>query len=108
MQMPVIVGVILAIMALVTFSGWFYEYATGVRELVLDDRFFNYRIAATTVVSMLFMVAVFFAIATINECPNQVRGGIFAGLKCESYLKIKASANELFQPKNEAVDQTLN
>lgn len=105
--MPVIIGVILSLMALVTFSGWFYEYATGMRELVLDDRFFNYRIVATTLVSMLFMVAVFFVIATINECPNQTREGIFAGLKCESYLKIKTSANELFQPKNEAVDQAL-
>lgn len=107
MQMPVIVGVILAIMALVTFSGWFYEYATGMRELVLDDRFFNYRIVATTLVSMLFMVAVFFVIATFNECPNQTREGVFAGLNCEGYLKIKASADDLFQPKNEAVDQAL-
>lgn len=105
--MPIIVGVILALMALVTFSGWFYEYATGMRELVLDDRFFNYRIVATTIVSMLFMVMIFFVIATINECPNQTREGIFAGLKCEGYLKIKASADELFKPKNEAIDQTL-
>ncbi len=107
MQMPVIVGVILAIMALVTFSGWFYEYATGMRELVLDDRFFNYRIVATSLVSMLLMVAVFFVIATINECPNQTKEGIFAGLKCDSYLKMKASADELFQPKNETIDQAL-
>ena len=105
--MPIIVGVILALMALVTFSGWFYEYATGMRELVLDDRFFNYRIVATTIVSMLFMVMIFFVIATISECPNQTREGVFAGLKCEGYLKIKASADELFKPKNEAIDQTL-
>lgn len=107
MQMPVVVGVIIAIMALITFSGWFYELATGMHELVLDDQFFNYRIIAATFASIVFMVAVFFVIATINECPNEQREGVFAGLKCDSYLQIKASADNLFKPKNEAVDQTL-
>lgn len=105
--MPVVVGIIIAVMALVTFSGWFYEYATGMQELVLDDRFFNYRIAAATFASIFFMVAVFWVIAMMNECPNQTREGLFAGLKCESYLKIKASANNLFQPNNKTINQPL-
>ncbi len=107
MEMPVVVGIIIAIMALVTFTGWFYEYATGMQELVLDDRFFNYRIVLATLASVLFMVAVFWVIATVNECPNQQREGLFAGLKCEGYLKIKASADNLFKPKDKAVDQAL-
>lgn len=107
MQMPIVVGIILAVMALVTFSGWFYEYATGMRELVLDDKLFNLRISLATLFSMLFMVAVFWVIATVNECPNQTREGIFAGLKCEGYLKIKASADNLFKPKDKAIDQSL-
>src|SRR3989338_1881879 len=107
MQMPIIVGVILAIMALVPLSGWFYEYATGRRELVLDDKLFNYRIAAATLFSTLFMVGIFWVIATVNECPNQTREGIFAGLNCEGYLMIKTSADNLFQPKDKAIDQSL-
>lgn len=107
MQMPVVVGIIIAVMILVTFSGWFYGYTAGMHELVLDDKFFNYRIAAATFSSILFMVAMFWVIATVNECPNQTRDGAFAGLKCDGYLKIKASADNLFQPKDKAIDQSL-
>lgn len=107
MQMPVVIGVIIAVMALVTFSGWFYGYTGGMQELVLDDKLFNYRIALATISSIAFMVAMFWVIATVNECPNQTRDGAFAGLKCDSYLKIKASADNLFQPKNKAIDQSL-
>lgn len=107
MQMPVVVGVLMAVMALVTFSGWFYGYSTGMHELVLDDRFFNYRIALATISSIAFMVAMFWVIATVNECPNQTREGLFAGLKCDGYLKIKTSADNLFQPKNKTIDQSL-
>lgn len=105
--MPVVVGIIMTVMILVTFSGWFYGYTTGMHELVLDDKFFNYRIAFATFSSILFMVAMFWMIATVNECPNQTRDGAFAGLKCDSYLKIKASADNLFQPKNNSIDQSL-
>lgn len=94
-------------MALVTFSGWFYGYATGMNEMVLDDKFFNYRIAAATFASILFMVAMFWVIATVNECPNQTRAGLFTGLKCDDYLRIKVSADNLFQPKNKTIDQSL-
>lgn len=105
--MPVIVGMIVATMFLVTFSGWFYNYALGMEELVLDDKFFSYRIVAASLVSAVFFVMVFFVISIVNQCPNQERVGIFAGLKCEQYLKLKASADNLFQPKNETVNQAL-
>lgn len=107
MQMPIVVGIILAIMGLVTFSGWFYQYASGMGELVLDDNLFGYRIAAATVMSIVFMVAVFWVIALVNECPNQTREGIFSGLKCDSYLKIKASADQLFKPNNQPINESL-
>ena len=55
MQMPVIVGMIVATMFLVTFSGWFYNYALGMEELVLDDKFFSYRIVAASLVSAVFL-----------------------------------------------------
>lgn len=107
MQMPVVIGVIIAVMALVTFSGWFYGYTGGMQELVLDDKLFNYRIALATISSIAFMVAMFWVIATVNECPNQTREGVFAGLKCDDYLKIKTSADNLFQPKNKTINQSL-
>ena len=107
MQMPVAVGVIIVVMFLVTFSGWFYNYALGMQELVLDDRYFTYRIAVASLASAVFFVLVFFAISVVNQCPNEERAGIFSGLKCESYLKLKANADSLFQPKNETINQTL-
>lgn len=107
MQMPVAVGVIIAIMFGVTFSGWFYHYAASMQELVLDDRFFTYRIVAASLVSVVFFGLVFFAISIVNQCPDKERAGIFAGLNCKSYLKLKASADSLFQPKNETVNQAL-
>lgn len=107
MQMPVVVGLLITVMFLFTFSGWFYELATGMQALVLDDQFFAYRIFFASLASIAFMVLVFFLIATVNECPNQQREGIFAGFKCEGYLQLKASADDFFKPKNEPVNQSL-
>ncbi len=107
MQMPVYVGIFIAVMVLVTFSTWFYNLAGGVKELVLDDVFFGYRIATATVLSIIFMVGAFFVIATVNECPNQPKEGLFAGLKCESYLRLKASADSLFQPGEKSTNEAL-
>jgi|CXWL01.1.fsa_nt_gi hypothetical protein len=107
MQMPVVVGIILSVMFLVTLSGWFYNFATGMREAVLDDKFFNLRIVWASLVSVAFFVGVFFIISIVNECPNEKREGIFAGLNCEEYSKLKASTNLLFKPNNKAVDQPL-
>ncbi len=105
--MPVTVGIVLAVMFLVTLSGWFYHYATGMRELVLDDKFFNFRIVGASLISVVFFFGVFLVISVVNECPNQKREGFFAGLNCEQYLKLKTSADSIFQPKNKAIDQSL-
>ena len=107
MQMPVAVGIILSVMFLVTLSGWFYNFATGMREVVLDDKFFNLRILMASFISVAFFVGVFFIISVVNECPNEKREGIFAGLNCGEYLKLKTSANLIFKPNNKAVDQPL-
>ena len=105
--MPVIVGVILAVMFLVTFSGWFFEYASGLHELVLDDRFYTYRIVGASLVSIVLFITAFYGISLINQCPKQERSGIFAGLRCETYLSLKAGTDHLFQPKNQPVDESL-
>ncbi len=105
--MPVIVGVILAIMFLTTFSSWFYNFAKGLNELVLDDVFYTYRIIGASMLTIVLMVGSFYVISLINECPKQERAGIFAGLSCENYLQLKAGTDLLFQPKNEPVNEAL-
>jgi hypothetical protein len=99
MKMPVVVGVILALMFFVSFSGWFYNLVSGMKQLVLDDKFFGMRIVGTTIASFTFMIIVFVGIATVSECKNEKREGVFASLRCEEYLSIRSSTKELFQLK---------
>lgn len=96
MQMPVIVGIILAIIFLVAFSEWFYHLITGWKEIVIDDVYFKYRIVGVSLFSMLVVSSAFFGMALITECPNETREGVFAGLRCEEYLKIKTGAEKIF------------
>lgn len=97
MEMPVVVGLLLALMFVVSFSSWFYNLVSGAKRLVLDDEFFGYRIAGTTIASLVFMFIVFIGIATVSECKNEKREGIFSSLKCEEYLSVRSSTKELFQ-----------
>jgi len=99
MEMPIIVGVVLVIVFLVGFSEWFYAMAEGLRSLVLDDALYGYRLVGTSLMSILLMVGVFLAIATINECPNETREGVFAGLRCQEYFSIRATAEQFFQSR---------
>ncbi len=99
MEMPIVVGVILALMFTISFSGWFYNLVRGAKQLVLDDEFFGARITSATIASLVFMVVVFVGIATISECKNEKREGIFESLKCEEYLSIRSSTKELFNLK---------
>ena len=112
--MPVIVGVAVAIIFLVAFSGWFYHLIVGWKGFVLDDIIFRYRIVGVSLLSFLVMGGTFYGIALINECPNEEREGVFAGLSCKEYNKIKVSAEKLFpasnetlQENNETVDEPL-
>ena len=77
MEMPVIVGVIITVAFLVSFSEWFYTLCKGISVVVLDDIFYVYRIIGMSLVSLLFMIGVFAAIAIVKECPNENREGIF-------------------------------
>jgi len=99
MEMPVVVGVVLALIFLVSFSGWFYNLVSGAKQLVLDDEFFGWRVAWTSFVSMAFMVIVFISIATVSECKDEKRESVFASLKCKEYLSIRSSMEKMFQLK---------
>ena|SRR3989338_8549645 len=107
MEMPVIVGVIITVAFLVSFSEWFYTLCKGISVVVLDDIFYVYRIIGMSLVSLLFMIGVFAAIAIVKECPNENREGIFANLTCREYLAIKVTADDFFEPQDKTVNQAL-
>ena len=100
MQMPVIVGIVVAVIFLVAFSEWFYNLVSGWKEFVLDDIFFRYRIAGMSLLSILVMSGTFYGMALVNECPNEERVGLFANLNCDQYAKIKADAEGLLIKEN--------
>lgn len=95
MQMPVAVGIIVAIIFLVAFSEWFYHLVVGLKGFVLDDVFFRYRIIGISLLSFLVMGGTFYGMALTNECKNEVREGIFANLNCEEYNKILVGSEEI-------------
>lgn len=103
MQMPVIVGVIVAAIFLIAFSGWFYHLASGWNEFVLDDVYFKYRILAASLLSITVISATFIGMAYAFECPNEDRQGLFSSLNCADYRNIKTGAESLF--KREVVKQ---
>jgi hypothetical protein len=100
MQMPIVVGVVVAIIFLIAFSEWFYHLIVGWEEFVLDDVYFRYRIAAVSLLSIVVMSSTFYGMALINECPNENRVGLFAKLNCEQYSKIIVGAETLFFARN--------
>lgn len=65
--MPVIVGIILALIFVVSFTEWFYNVISGAKQLVLDDEYFGWRIAWTSFISIAFMVAVFFGLIALGN-----------------------------------------
>lgn len=96
MQMPIAVGIIVAVIFLIAFSEWFYHLVTGWGEFVLDDVYFRYRIVGVSLLSVFVMGVTFYGMALINECPNEKKEGLFAGLNCEQYFKIKAGTEKAF------------
>ena len=93
MQMPVIVGVILAIVFMIVFSEWFYHTFVGWKEVVIDDQLFGLRIAGAAIFSMLILFGTFMGMAYVTKCPNEEREGVFEKLNCEEYQKIKLGAS---------------
>lgn len=86
--MPVIIGVLLAIISLVVFSEWFYHTALGWHEVVLDDSYFKYRVLGATLFSLFVIGSTVIVMAYTTECKNDDREGVLARLNCEEYQKI--------------------
>lgn len=98
MSMPVVVGLLLTVMFLISFSQWFYNLFKGWRELVIDDMFLIYRVIGATILSFSIMFAGFWIIATVNECKEieVEKEGIFKQLNCKEYWEIRTGAESLF------------
>lgn len=102
-DMPVIVGVVIAIMFLIAFSGWFYHLSEGWKDFVLDDKYFGYRIGSVSFISMGLVVLAFFAMAAIYKCPErQSTEGmkLLSGINCEAYYNLDTSLESLLSSKN--------
>ncbi len=107
MSMPIWVGLVLVIIALTVFSGWFLNLAGGLRELVLDDQLFGVRIAMASVLSFLLFIGSFWVIAMVNECKSLSPEGIFANLNCEEYSKLSTGLEGLFNKADQESNQPL-
>lgn len=92
MQMPVAVGVLVAIIFTISFSEWFYQTFIGWREVIIDDRLIKFRIFGATILSLFVICLSFVGAAFVSKCPQSDRGGFFEKLNCEEYQKIKIKA----------------
>ena len=100
--MPVIVGIIIALLFIVAFSEWFYHMIVGWGDIVLDDVYFRYRIAGVSLLSIIIMSGTFYGMALFNECDSPVRDGIFAKLNCDDFNRIKADTGILIKAQEPA------
>jgi len=103
MQMPVAVGLILAVTLLISFSGWFLNLMKGWQEFILDDGLFWYRVTTASLISVAIMAITFIGMAYAYECPGENNYGektILGNLSCESYYKIKTNAEGVFKSDN--------
>jgi len=64
MDVPLWVGSILAVISLVCFTGWFFGLASGLKEVVLDDQFFIYRIFGVSAMCITLFAGSFFVLIT--------------------------------------------
>lgn len=86
----VLVGVMISLMFLVSFSEWFYHLTAGIDEVLVKDIYMYYRLSLWVGASILFMVIVFWIIAMVQECPTlSERQGVFRYLNCNAYWQVR-------------------
>lgn len=88
MQMPVVVGMLVAIIFLIAFSEWFYFTLSGWNQVILDDKLYKYRVFGATILSLFIVMATFFGAAYATKCTQVEREGVFSRLNCEEYRQI--------------------
>jgi hypothetical protein len=87
MNWVVIVGVIIALMFLVSFTTWFFHLFAGVDALAGGGPTRGFKLVTWTFWGLLFMGSIFWGNAMINECPTpeELREGVFVYLDCTVY-----------------------
>lgn len=88
MEMPVAVGVLVAIIFLIAFSEWFYFTLSGWNQVIIDDRLYKYRVFGASVISVMIIFATFWGAALVTKCTETERQGLFSKLNCEEYRQI--------------------
>mgnify|MGYP001559088882 FL=1 len=88
----IVVGVILSLMFLVSFTEWFYHIAAGVNEVIPSGALFYPSLIRMVVFSVLFIGIVLLVLSLAYECPkgDDEREGFFAYLDCTLYWQIRA------------------
>jgi hypothetical protein len=118
----ILVGVIIALMFLASFTEWFYHVILGVNETVIKDIFFNYRIGVWIAMGVSFFVGMFWLLSMTQECPlvDQEKVGIFKYMNCDVYwqarslfegkpvsLLLKEAADKLAEPDNQSKNNSF-
>ena len=98
MSGTIIVGIILSITFLVSFSEWFYHLVVGVNELIPYGYGFYFNIFKFSAGGLSFMALVFWTLSMVYECPKPNREGIFEYMDCRVYYQAKARSQGLTQP----------
>lgn len=90
MNWTVITGVIIALMFLVSFSQWFYELVSGFHAAITQDLYVAYRTGVWVTGGIVFMIAVFWVLAMVQECPDLTgdKPGVFAYMDCRVYWQV--------------------
>lgn len=90
MTSTIALGVILALVFLVSFTEWFYHLIVGVNQLIPSGYGFYFNVAKFTAGGVSFMAMVFWSLSMVYECPKETREGIFTYLDCTVYDKMAA------------------
>ncbi len=100
----IILGVLVALMFLVSFTEWFYHIVVGLDIVLIRDLYTAYRASGWVVGGLAFMAGIFWMLATVNECPGEgPKVGIFKYLNCGPYLQARGFLLEkgLIQPEQQ-------
>lgn len=105
-----IVGVILAVVFLVSFSEWFYHLVKGANELIPSGYGFYFNVFKFMAGGLSFMAVVFWSLSMVYECPKPNREGIFEYMDCRVYYQAKARTQGLFPAGQDGVviDESFN
>jgi hypothetical protein len=109
MNMPVTVGVIMILMFLVTFSGWFVTLVDGWTHAVLDDKFWKYRLAGAGLMTLVVVALTWNGLMIKENCSQlnvNNRDEICSDIERYEKAWVILATNQRVLPLEEAVDES--